>query len=125
MLGWAAIFAYLQFQCLFNVGSFVDGLWMKDLHDGLARNLIGEVAYRAGNGYGDYGCGDRYLYSVHYSPPGTDAGETVRSLDSLVDIATWREVEDSVSITATFLDAKHKYVLYMTSDPAYIRAVDR
>jgi hypothetical protein len=125
VLCWAALFAYLQFQCLFNVGSFVDSLWMKDLHDGLVENLIGAVAYRAGYGYGDYGCGDKYIYSVQYHPGGTDGEGEIRSLSSLVDVATWREIEDSASITFTFLDSKHKYVLRYISDGADISAVDR
>lgn len=125
ILCWAGIFAYLQVQCIFNVGSFVDGLWMRDLHDDLVQNLIGKVAFRASGGYGDYGCGDRYIYTAHYGAGDTDSGSDTRTLTSLVDVATWREVDDPVSITATFLDSKHTYVLYMTSDPAYILAVDR
>jgi hypothetical protein len=125
MLCWIIVFGILQHQCLFNVGSFVDGLWMKDLHDGLVKTMIGDVAYRASYGYGDYGCGDKYIYSALYRPGSTDTGGEVRSLTSLVDVVTWREIEDSASITSTFLDSKHKYVLRYISDGADISAVNR
>ncbi len=124
VLCWAAVFAYLQIQCLFNVGSFVDSLWMKDLHDGLVENVIGEVAYRAGGGYGDYGCGVKYIYSVQYHPNRMDIEGDIRSLSSLVDVATWRMV-GSENNTVTFLDAKHKYVLRSISDGVDISVVDR
>jgi hypothetical protein len=124
VLCWVAVFAYLQIQCLFNVGSFVDGLWMKELHDGLVENVIGEVAYRAGDGYGDYGCGAKYIYSVQYRQGRIDGEGVIRSLSSLVDVATWRMI-GSESITATFLDAKHKYVLRSISDGVDISAGDR
>lgn len=122
---WLIVFGILQHLCLFNVGSFVDSLWIKDLHDGLVQNVIGEVAYRASYGYGDYGCGDKYIYSVLYHPESTDTEGKVRSLSSLVDVATWREAEGSSSITFTFLDSKHEYVLRYISDGADISAVDR
>lgn len=123
--GWLVLFGVLQHTCLFNVGSFVDSLWMKDLHDGLVRNVIGEVAYRAGYGYGDFGCGDKYIYSALYHPGNTDSKGEFRSLTSLVDVATWREAEDSSSITFTFLDSKHTYVLRYISDGAEISVKDR
>ena len=125
MLCWIIVFAYLQTQCLFNVGSFVDSLWMEDLHDGLVENVIGKVAYRADYGYGDYGCGAKYIYSVRYNPSRMDFEGDFRSLSSLVDVATWREVDDSAFITTTFLDSRHKYVLRRISDGADISAVDR
>lgn len=125
VLCWLIVFGVMQHLCLFNVGSFVDSLWMKDLHDGLVQNVIGEVAYRAGYGYGDYGCGDKYIYSALYHPGSTDTAGEVTSLTSLVDVTTWREIEDSASITFTFLDSKHKYVLRYISDGADISVEDR
>lgn len=125
MVCWFIIFGVLKRFCIFNMGSFVDSLWMKDLHDDLVRNVSGELAYRASYGYGDYGCGDKYIYFALYRPGGSDTEGELRSLTSLVDVATWREVEASSSITYTFLDSKHKYVLRYISDGADILAVDR
>lgn len=124
MMCWLIVFGYLQHQCIFNVGSFVDSLWVKDLHDGLVENVIGEVAYRAEDGYGDYGCGTKYLYSARYHPSRTDLEGEIRSLSSLVDAATWRMV-GSEGIAVTFLDSKHRYVLRRISDGADLLAVNR
>lgn len=124
VLCWWALFAYLQVQCVFNVGSFVDSLWMKDLHDGLVRNLTGEIAYRAGYGYGDYGCGDKYIYTVLYHPGSTDAEGEVRSLSSLVDVPTWKAAEED-GIFTYYFDSKHKYSLRRISDGADISVEDR
>ncbi len=125
MICWFIIFGVLQHFCIFNLGPFVDSLWMKGLHDDLVQNVIGEVAYRASNGYGDFGCGDKYIYSALYPPRGADTQGEFRSLTSLVDVATWREVEGASSITFTFQDSKHQYILRYISDGADISAVDR
>ena len=124
VLCWWALFVYLQVQCVLNVGSFIDSLWMKDLQDGLVENVIGEVAYRASYGYGDYGCGDKYIYSVLYYPGSTDAEGEVRSLSSLVDVPTWRMAEED-GIFAYYIDSKHKYRVRQISDGADISVEDR
>jgi hypothetical protein len=124
VLCWWALFVFLQVQGVFNVGSFVDSLWMKDLHDGLVQNVIGEVAYRAGFGYGDYGSGDKYIYSVLYHPESTDVEGEVRSLSSLVDVPTWRFAEEE-GIFAYYLDSRHKYRVRWISDGADISVEDR
>ncbi len=128
VLCWFAVFAFLQFECLFNVGSAVDGLWVKDLHDDLVENLIGEVAYRAERGHGDSGCGARYIYSVRYHPNREDSplsvGGELRSLTSLVDLATWRFVGQESAI-ATYVDSKHEYSVRTISDGTEVWAVDR
>lgn len=125
MVCWFVIFGVLQHFCFFNLGSLIDSLWMKDLHDNLVQNVIGEVAYRANNGYGDFGCGDKYIYSALYHPRGADTKGEFRSLTSLVDVASWREAEAAAPITFTFLDSKHQYVIRYISDGADISAVDR
>jgi hypothetical protein len=106
---------YLQVQCVFNVRSFIDGLWITELQDGLVKNVIGEVAYRASYGYGDYGCGDKYIYSVLYHAGSADDNGEVRSLSSLVDVPTWRAAEED-GIFAYYLDSKHKYRMRQISD---------
>jgi hypothetical protein len=123
VLSWWTLFGYLHFQCLFNVIPFVDGLWTKDLHDGLVKNMIGEIAFRANNGYGDYGCGDKYIYRVTY-PRRPDNGGEKRSLSSLVDVATWRYV-GSENVIATYVDSKHRYFVRSISDGVDISAEDR
>ncbi len=124
VLCWWALFMYLHVQCVFNVGSFVDSLWVKDLQHGLVVNVIGEVAYRASYGYGDYGCGDKYIYTVLYHPGSTGAAGEVRSVSSLVDVPTWRMVKED-GIFTYYLDSKHKYRVRHISDGADISAEDR
>jgi hypothetical protein len=123
---WLIVFTVLQISCVFNMGSFVDGLWMESLHDGLVKNMIGNVAFRVSDGYGDYGCGDKYIYFVAYRHSKEDTKEEFRSLSSLIDVTTWREVEDTdeSSITTIFRDSKYEYVLHLTSDGADMSAVD-
>ncbi len=124
VLGWVALFAFLQMQCFFNVGSFVDSLWMKDLHNGLVKNLIGKVAYRAAGGYGDYGCGDKYIYSALYHPGSADAAEEIRSLSSLVDAPTWKDAGRD-GIFTYYVDAYHWYRMRWISDGVDISVTDR
>lgn len=121
VLCWLIVFGFLQRLCVFDISSVVGRLWVKDLHDGLVQNVIGEVAYHVQAGR----CVDRYLYTARYHPTRTDIEGEGRSLTSLVDAATWREIEDSASITSTFVDSKHRYVLYTISDDEYIRVVNR
>lgn len=107
-----------------NVWSFVDGLWMHKLHDGLVRNAIGNIAYRAEGGYGDFGAGARYIYSVAYQPQGAKAHTVIKSLNSLVDLNSWHYVAES-GIDATYQDVKHVYTVRTTSDGTEITAGDR
>lgn len=122
VLMWQVVFAILQIQCIFNVGSFIDGLWQKDLHDGLVQNLIGKIAYRAVDGYGDFGCGDKYIYTVLYKSGNQDEEGKYKSLTSLVDVQTWK-IDSQDGILTYFIDSKHKYILRYISDGTDITAV--
>ncbi len=119
VLCWLIIFGQLQSMCVFDIMSVIDSLWVKELHSGLVENAIGEVALHA-----EMGECDRYIYMVKYHPSRMDVEGETRSLSALIDVSTWREVEHD-SISVTFLDSEHKYVLYTTSDGEYIRAVNR
>lgn len=121
LLCWLIVFGLLRYQCVFDITSVVDRLWVKDLHDDLVENVTGEIALHVQAGR----CVDTYLYTARYHPSRTDTEGEIRSLTSLVDVATWREVEDSATITATFVDSKHRYVLFTTSDGECIKAVNR
>ncbi len=120
MLCWLIVFGVLQYQCIFDITSPIDSLWLKNLHDDLVENVIGKIALHVQAGR----CVDRYLYTVRYHPSRMDIEGEIRSLTSLVDVATWREIE-SGSISVTYLDSKHRYELYITSDGEYIKAVNR
>ncbi len=124
VLGWGIVFAFLQMQCIFSEGSFVDGLWMKGLHHGLVKNLVGQVAYRARGGYGDFGCGDKYIYWALYHPGRAEAEGEIRSLSSLVDTATWRDAGVD-GIFSYYVDSRHKYRMRWISDGVDISAADR
>lgn len=118
---WLIFFGYLHYQCIFDLTSYVDRLWVKNLHDDLVENVIGEIALHVQAGR----CVDTHIYTVRYHPSRMDIEGEIRSLTSLVDVATWREDEDPNTITATFVDSKHRYVLFTTSDGEYIKAVNR
>lgn len=120
VLCWLLVFGLLAQYCIFDVYSRVDRLWVKDLHGGLVRNLIGEVALHVGAG----GCDDHYIYTLRYHPTRLEIEGEHRSLSSLVDVATWKET-GADSITVTYLDKKHRYVLYSISDGTFLKAVDR
>jgi hypothetical protein len=121
VLCWLIIFGFLQHVCIFDISSVVDRLWMKDLHDDLVENVIGEIAFHVQAGR----CVDGYIYAARYHPSRMDIDGESRSLTSLVDVATWREIGDPASITSTYLDSKHKYVLYTIEGDEYIRVVNR
>lgn len=115
MLAWLVVLNMLAMHTRFNIWSRVDSLWMRDLHDGLVRNMTGEVAFRAEYGYGDFGSGAKYIYLVRYRPDSEGKGGEWKSLTSLVDTATWREVGPEAAIT-TFRDARHEYEVRSISD---------
>lgn len=125
VLCWMVLLGLLMQWDVFNAGSFVDGLWVKNLHDNLVQNVIGEVAYRATSGYGDYGSGPKYIYLIEYHASRKGAKEEVRSLGSLVDVATWKWVRSEGSTHEIYMDAKHKYIVRTISDGADISVVDR
>lgn len=76
MLCWLLVFGYLQDQCIFNIASVVDRLWVTDLHDDLVKNVIGEVALHVNAGR----CVDSYLYTVRYHPNRLDIEGELRGL---------------------------------------------
>ncbi len=115
VLVWLIAFNVLAMHSRLNIWSLVDSLWMRDLHDGLVRNITGEVAFRAEYGYGDFGSGTKYIYLVRYRPDSEGKGGEWRSLTSLVDTNTWREVAPEGVIT-TFRDARHEYEVRSISD---------
>lgn len=124
VLAWQVVFVVLQVYCIFNVGSFVDSLWIKELHDGLVQNLAGKIAFRAEDGYGDFGCGDKYIYTVLYKSGVQDDEGKYRSLSSLVDVQTWK-IDNQEGNFVNFLDSKHKYTLRIISDGTDITAVNK
>ncbi len=135
VVAWLVVLGALALYGRVNVWSWVDGLWMRELHDGLVRNAIGEVAYRAEQGYGDYGTGPKYLYTAEYQLPGAASGaessvaasanKEIRSLTSLVDVATWHEAGSDGANFTLYLDARHKYAVRTTSDGTDMSAADR
>lgn len=120
MLCWLIVFGILQQQCIFDITSVVDRLWLKDLQHNLVEDMLGEIAYHVRGGR----CVDTYLYNARYHPSRMDLEGEVRSLTSLVDVKTWTggKVEGN---TITYLDAKHRYTLFVISDDEYIKAVNR
>ncbi len=130
VLCWLIIFGQLRHQCVFDISSVIDGLWVKELHSGLVENAIGEIAFHAGGG----NCGaegEEYIYNAQYYLD--EYGNTeIRSLTSLIDVATWKEVEEEEEIESNvhspyfhFIDSRHRYTLHYTSDEIFISAEER
>jgi hypothetical protein len=115
VLAWLIAFGVLATHTRVNVWSLVDGLWMRDLHDGLVRNMTGELAFGAGYGYGDFASGTKYIYFASYRPDSSGEGGELRTLSSLVDVATWHQTSAGGVIT-TFRDARHEYEVRSISD---------
>jgi hypothetical protein len=121
VLVWLLVFGLLRYYCVFDVYSVINGLWMKELHDGLVENAIGDIAYHTEGGE----CfADKYIYWARYNPSEMDLEGKPRSLTSLVDVATWH-YEGRESITFTYQDAKHLYDIHYISDGNFILATDR
>jgi hypothetical protein len=84
------------------------------------KNLAGEIAFRVGKD--NYRA--EYIYTVAYNPNQIDLRGKPRSLTSLVDIPTWKQIEFDYT-TTTFTDAHNKYILYQNSDGNYMVATKR
>lgn len=125
ILCWYVIFGFLKLNCIYNVQFNVDSLWVTKIHEGLVKNVIGDVAYRSSPADGGRQCDDAILYVVRYYPNiGDDENVESRSLSSMVDAQSWRKIE-SDSTTVTYIDIKHKYVLHRNSDGAHISVYDK
>lgn len=129
-LCWLIVFGLLRHQCIFDMSSVIDGLWVKELHGGLVENAIGEIAFHAGGGNCGAG-GDEYIYNARYYLDEYGDSE-IRSLTSLVDVATWEEVEEDNAVESNvhspyfyFIDSRHRYTLHYTSDEIFVSAEDR
>ncbi len=123
VLCWLIVLGLLKTQCVFDLSSVVDGLWMNELQGDLVENALGDVALHVERGR----CVDTYIYVARYYPDGIDGmtgRREYRNLSSLVDQETWR-VDGWDSITTTYLDAKYRYVLYTISDGEFINVEDR
>jgi hypothetical protein len=115
MLTWLIVLNVLAMHTRLNVWSLMDGMWMRDLHDGLVRNMAGDLAFRADYGYGDFGSGAKYIYLVGYRPDSEGKGGKSMTLTSLVDTATWHQAGRDGIITV-FRDARHEYRVRSISD---------
>lgn len=121
---WVAVFGFLKSQCIFDVDLVVSGLWMQDLHGGLAKNMLGEIAFRNAIKGGPSQCDDTYIYTVEYHPVSFDRPIERRSLSSLVDLQTWKLYSENSTIT-TFVDSKHEYLLHRMSGEVGMKVTDR
>lgn len=130
VLCWLIVFGLLRHYCIFDMSSVIDGLWVKELHGSLVENAIDEIAFHAGGG----NCGadgEEYIYNALYYLDEYGNSE-VRSLTSLVDVATWKEIEEDQEGESNvhspyfyFIDSRHRYTLHYTSDEIFISAEER
>lgn len=124
VLCWFVVFGILKLNCLYNMEFTVDNFWLSELHGGLVSNAMGSVALRSSHLSGERQCDDEILYLVKFHRNESETDGEFRSLSSIVDVLTWMKI-DSDSITTTYVDSRHKYVLHRTSDGAYISAYSK
>lgn len=120
VLFWAALISVLQARCILNVPLLVDGLWTKQTKSELVTNLVGSVAYKASG----FGCESKFIYLVRYYPDGVGGSYQNTTLTSLVDTDSWHKVS-SDTISTTYQDKNHKYILYSTSDEIFMGVYDK
>ncbi len=120
ILFWMVLISVLQTRCILNIPLLVDGLWAKQIKGELVTNLVGSVAYKTSG----FGCENKLIYLVRYYPDGVGGSYQNVSLTSLVDVDSWREVS-SDTISTTYQDKNHKYILYSTSDEIFMGVYDK
>lgn len=121
VLCWLLVFGLLAYNCVFDIYDVIDGLWMNELHDGLVKNVIGDIAF---NAQGGECIADKYIYWARYNPSESDLEGKPRSLTSLVDVTTWKYVGRESS-TFIYQDMKRTYEIHYISDENFILAADR
>ena len=118
-LAWIIIFFSLKAWCIIDIPLLIDGLWTSGINNQLVRNLSNSIAFRTRITE----CDDKYIFTARYYPDGVSGNFETRPLTSTVDIPSWKELE-SDSISTTYVDIRHKYVVYNTSDGIYMRVFD-
>jgi hypothetical protein len=118
-LTWIIIFFSLKAWCVVDIPLLADGLWTTRINDQLVKNLTNSIAFRTQN----MNCDDKYIFTAKYYQEGVSGNFETRPLTSIVDIPSWKELE-SDSISTTYVDIRHKYVVYNTSDGIYMRVFD-
>ena len=118
-LSWIVIFALLRVYCIVDLYLLTDGLWTTKIHSEFVENLTHSIAFHANN----FDCDNTYIFTVRYYPDEASEDFEMKSLTSMVDIASWKELE-SDSISTSYIDNKYRYVLYNTSDGIYMSAFD-
>jgi hypothetical protein len=120
VLFWFVFLGVLKTTNIIDVYSAIDGFWLQDVRGDFVKNLAGDIAFRVG----ENSRGAKYIYTVAYNPNQMDLHGEPRSLTSLVDIPTWKQIEFDYT-TTTFTDAHNKYILYQNSDGNYMVATKR
>jgi hypothetical protein len=120
ILLWVVLISVLQTRCILNIPLLVDGLWVKQIKGELVTNLVGSVAYKTSG----LGCENKLIYLVRYYPDGVGGSYQNTTLTSLVDTDSWHEVS-SDTISTTYQDKNHKYILYGTSDEIFMGVYDK
>lgn len=120
ILFWLLLLSVLRIYCIWNGPPIIDGLWTRQINDHLTANLIGSVAYQTSG----LNCDDKYIYLANYYPNGIDKQSEIRSLTSLIDPDTWQQIT-SDTITTTYADRYHRYILYSTSDGVSMKVFEK
>lgn len=113
---WFALLGILQAFCIVNIPKHIDGLWVTTVGEDLVENLIGATAFSVDG----YGCDDQLIFVAQYYLDGTDEKSETRSLDELIDIASWKKIE-SDTVSTTYIDNFHKYILLQNSDGIHMK----
>lgn len=119
-LTWIVIFFALKAWCMVDIPLLVDGLWTTRINDQLVKNLTNSIAFRTRI----IPCDDKYIFTARYYPDGVSGNYAPKTLTSIIDLPSWKELETD-NISTTYIDTKHKYVVYSTSDGIYMRIFDK
>lgn len=108
---WFVLLGILQSTCILNMSLHIDALWVKPVGDNLVKNLIGATAFRVEG----YGCEDKLIFVAPYYANGMNDKPQIKSLAKLIDLKTWKKLE-SDTVSTTYIDNLHSYVLFQNSD---------
>ncbi len=120
VLAWFIIISMLKHSCIVNIPFIIDGLWTKEINEYFVENLTGSIAFKADQ----YGCDNTYIQIANHYLDGMSGEYESKPLNSIIDISSFKELE-SDTISITYGDIDHTYVLYKTSDGVYMNIFNK
>ena len=117
---WFVLLGIMQSRCILNIPSYIDSLWVKPVGEGLVKNLMGATAFHAVG----YQCEDKLIFVAKYYPDGVGDDYQMRSLSGMVDVDSWKKIK-SDTVSTTYADNSHEYVLFQNSDGVHMKVFQK